>query len=66
MDLNIFIKENNLTPEAGEDIRMLLVDAYPVVPAYSLPYTVDENNEPIFMYDPTETQAEEQASTSNN
>ncbi|MCM3389076.1 hypothetical protein [Ureibacillus chungkukjangi] len=66
VDLNIFIKENNLTPEAGEDIRMLLVDAYPVVPAYSLPYTVDENNEPIFMYDPTETQAEEQASTSNN
>ncbi|RKI97859.1 hypothetical protein D7X33_52945, partial [Butyricicoccus sp. 1XD8-22] len=39
IDLNIFIQENNLTPKPGEDIRMLLVDAYPVVPAYSLPYT---------------------------
>lgn len=53
IDLNIFIQENNLTPKPGEDIRMLLVDAYPVVPAYSLPYTVNEKNEPIFMYDPT-------------
>lgn len=53
MDLNTFIKENNLKPTPGEDIRMLLVEAYPVVPAYSLPYTVNENNEPVFMYDPT-------------
>lgn len=53
IDLNLFIKKNNLTPKPGEDIRMLLVEAYPVVPAYSLPYTVDENNEPVFMYDPT-------------
>lgn len=52
IDLNIFIQENNLSPTPGEDIRMLLVDAYPVVPAYSLPYTVDENNEPIYMYEP--------------
>ncbi|MBD8025233.1 hypothetical protein H9636_01055 [Ureibacillus sp. Re31] len=53
MDLNTFLKENNLKPTPGEDIRTYLVDAYPVVPAYSLPYTVDENNEPVFMYDPT-------------
>lgn len=53
IDLNTFIKENNLTPTPGEDIRNLLVEAYPVVPAYSLPYTVDENNEPVFMFNPT-------------
>jgi len=53
IDLNLFIKEHNLTPTPGEDIRNLLIEAYPVVPAYSLPYTVDENNEPVFMYDPT-------------
>lgn len=54
MDLNIFIQENKLKPNPGEDIRMLLVDAYPVVPAYSLPYTVDEKNEPVIMFDPNE------------
>ncbi len=53
MDLNQFIMDNNLTPKPGEDIRNLLVEAYPVLPAYSLPYTVDENNEPVFMYEPT-------------
>ncbi|SOC37750.1 hypothetical protein SAMN05877842_103337 [Ureibacillus acetophenoni] len=53
IDLNLFIKENNLTPTPGEDIRNLLIEAYPVVPAYSLPYTVNENNEPVFMFDPT-------------
>lgn len=58
IDLNLFIQENNLTPEPGEDIRMLLVDAYPVVPAYSLPYTVDENNEPVFMFNPIEDKEE--------
>lgn len=64
VELNNFIKENNLTPKPGEDIRMLLVDAYPVVPAYSLPYTVNENNEPIFMYDPIAEQKDEQEPTS--
>ena len=52
IDLNQYMKEKNITANPGEDIRELLVDAYPVVPAYSLPYTVNENNEPIFMYDP--------------
>lgn len=53
MDLYQFIQEQQVKPEPGEDIRMLLAEHYPVVPAYSLPYTVDENNEPIFMYEPT-------------
>ncbi|OEH93463.1 hypothetical protein [Bacillus solimangrovi] len=32
----------------GDDIRQLLVENYPVLPAYSLPYTV-ENGEPVFL-----------------
>lgn len=53
MELYNYMKENNITATPGDDIRELLVDAYPVVPAYSLPYTVDENNEPVIVYDPT-------------
>lgn len=53
IDLNLFLQENHLTPTPGEDIRMLLVEAYPVVPAYSLPYTVNEENEPVFMFEGT-------------
>lgn len=52
MDLYQYMKDNEITAQPGEDIRAILADAYPVVPAYSLPYTVDENNEPVFMYDP--------------
>ncbi|MED1204883.1 hypothetical protein [Heyndrickxia acidicola] len=33
----------------GMDIRSILTDHSPFVPAYSLPYTVNEKNEPIFM-----------------
>ncbi|WP_019242036.1 MULTISPECIES: hypothetical protein [Bacillus] len=33
----------------GEDIRKKLTDDSPFVPAFSLPYTVDENNRPVFM-----------------
>jgi len=49
-DLYQVIKENeyNLTP--GEDIRYILTENSPIVPGYSLPYTVDpENGEPIFL-----------------
>lgn len=54
IDLNLFIQEQNLTLTEGEDIRFYLADYYPVLPAYSLPYTVNEHNEPIFMYNPLE------------
>jgi hypothetical protein len=54
IDLKLLLEEKNLHPTNGQDIRELLVEHYPVVPAYSLPYTVDENNEPVFMQ-PTET-----------
>jgi hypothetical protein len=49
IDLNRILQEESQTIEPGEDIRFLLEDNYPVLPAYSLPYTVNENNEPIFM-----------------
>lgn len=52
MDLYQFMQQQEITATPGEDIRALLAEAYPVVPAYSLPYTVNEHNEPVFMYDP--------------
>lgn len=54
IDLALYIKEHQLKPNPGEDIRTLLVDAYAIVPAYSVPYTVNEQNEPVFMYNPLE------------
>ncbi|MFF5993599.1 hypothetical protein AAGS61_02440 [Lysinibacillus sp. KU-BSD001] len=59
LDMQLFINEKDLTPTPGEDIRYLLADEYPVLPAYSLPYTVDENNEVTFMYDPVKAEKEE-------
>lgn len=49
IDLNRILQEETPKVKQGEDIRFLLADNYPVLPAYSLPYTVNENNEPIFM-----------------
>lgn len=54
VDLNAILQEEDAHPTPGEDIRYLLVDKYPVVPAYSLPYTVDENNQLTFLYNPLE------------
>ncbi|NYF24495.1 hypothetical protein [Sporosarcina sp. JAI121] len=49
IDLNRILKELKPDVKQGEDIRYLLTDNYPVLPAYSLPYTVNEKNEPVFM-----------------
>ncbi|WP_075617667.1 hypothetical protein [Paenisporosarcina indica] len=49
IDLNRILQEDKPKVTPGEDIRYLLVDKYPVVPAYSLPYTVNEKNEPEFL-----------------
>lgn len=51
IELNRILTEDKPEVQAGEDIRYLLVEKYPIVPAYSLPYTVNENNEPIFLAD---------------
>lgn len=49
IDLNRVLKEEKPNVEPGEDIRHILFDNNPIVPAYSLPYTVNDKNEPIFM-----------------
>lgn len=49
IELNRMLMESDLEIKAGEDIRYLLTDNFPIVPAYSLPYTVNEKNEPVFM-----------------
>ncbi|MBE1554105.1 hypothetical protein [Sporosarcina limicola] len=49
VDLNRMLMEKQHDVKEGEDIRFLLADNYPVLPAYSLPYTVNNQNEPVFM-----------------
>lgn len=49
IDLHRILSEEKPEVHEGEDIRFLLEEGSSVVPAYSLPYTVNENNEPIFM-----------------
>ncbi|AXI40029.1 MAG: hypothetical protein C6W58_08895 [Bacillaceae bacterium] len=49
LDLYRAIKESKRSFKEGEDIRHLLVENSPFVPAFSLPYTVNEKNEPVFL-----------------
>ncbi|MBX0356212.1 hypothetical protein [Halobacillus sp. Nhm2S1] len=46
-DLYTYLREEEHSYEQGEDIRYLLTDHTPIVPAYSTTYTV-ENGEPVF------------------
>ncbi|CAM3974276.1 hypothetical protein [Lederbergia lenta] len=48
-DLFISLQENDHNFSPGDDIRQILSNHSPIVPAYSLPYTIDENNEPVYM-----------------
>lgn len=49
IELNRILNEEKPEVKPGEDIRYLLSDSSPVLPAYSLPYTVNEHNEPVFL-----------------
>jgi len=49
MDLFTALQEYDGDLEEGQDIRFLLYEDHAVLPAYSLPYTIDENREPIFL-----------------
>ncbi|MFX3673953.1 MAG: hypothetical protein ACE3JQ_05865 [Paenisporosarcina sp.] len=49
IDLSRILQEEKPNVKPGDDIRYLLVEKYPILPAYSLPYTVNEKNEPVFM-----------------
>lgn len=47
IDLNNFLQKTNHSYKSGEDIRELLVKESVFVPAFSIPYTI-KNNEPIY------------------
>ncbi len=49
IDLQRILSEDKPVIKKGEDIRFLLADLSPVLPAYSLPYTVNDDNEPVVM-----------------
>lgn len=49
IDLHRILSEEKPDVKPGEDIRFLLEENSPVLPAYSRPYTVNEDNEPTFM-----------------
>ena len=49
IELNRILTEEKPDVKPGEDIRYLLSETSPVLPAYSLPYTVNEENEPVYM-----------------
>lgn len=49
IDLGRIIENEKPDVKPGEDIRHLLSDHYPILPAYSLPYTVNEENQVIFL-----------------
>lgn len=51
MDLYSALQEYDGELKEGQDIRFLLYEDSPIVPAYSLPYTIDENREPEFLTD---------------
>src|SRR5690606_4397499 len=48
-DLYSALQEYEGELEAGQDIRFILYEDHAVVPAYSLPYTINEDNEPVFI-----------------
>lgn len=49
-DIYQLMREQDHSYQEGEDIRPLLTDHYPFVPAYSIPYVI-ENGEPVFAYE---------------
>lgn len=49
MDLYKALQEKEHSYNQGDDIRDLLVKDTHFVPAYSLPYTIDEKGEPVFI-----------------
>ncbi|MCI1592069.1 hypothetical protein [Heyndrickxia oleronia] len=48
-DLYHVLRNKNVKVKPGEDIRHILTDDSLFVPAYSLPYTINQKNEPIFL-----------------
>ncbi|MBK3496714.1 hypothetical protein JFL43_17975 [Viridibacillus sp. YIM B01967] len=51
IELQRILDEDKPKVKKGEDIRYLLSDKYAILPAYSLPYTVSDENEVMFLTD---------------
>lgn len=49
IDLSRILQDKEIEVIEGEDIRYLLEERSNVLPAYSLPYTINEQREPVFM-----------------
>lgn len=49
IELQKIIDKGHVKVKQGEDIRYLLSDKYPILPAFSLPYTVNDKNEVEFL-----------------
>ena len=47
-DIQQLLENETIQVEVGEDIRTVLANEFPVLPAYSLPYLMDGNNEVTF------------------
>lgn len=51
IELQKIVNEEKSKVKKGQDIRYLLEDKYPILPAYSLAYVLDDNNEVQFLND---------------
>lgn len=47
-DIQQLIENDSIQVQAGQDIRTVIANEFPVLPAYSLPYILNENNEVTF------------------
>ena len=48
-DIYLAMQKGEHSFKPGDDIRRILTEDSAIVPAYSLPYTIDENDEPVYM-----------------
>ncbi|MFC5628329.1 hypothetical protein ACFPTR_05385 [Aliibacillus thermotolerans] len=49
IDIHMMLERYDHSFQPGDDVRQILTDHSPIVPAFSVPYTIDENEDPIFM-----------------
>ena len=51
IDFQWLVDEGVIEAAPGDDLQQLVAQQMDVLPAYSVPYTVDENGDVVFMYD---------------
>lgn len=49
IDIHMMLERYDHSFEPGDDVRKILTDHSPIVPAFSVPYTVDEQGDPVFL-----------------